>query len=436
MTRGSTASPTASLRWRTAVFTLSAPRLLLIFPRPLEMIRVFSPTRHGIPLLAIAMVSFAGWSIAAKHDPRVAASPPIAAPTNPYDDNVAGTGIVEPASEVIALAIERGGVVSRIDVMAGDRVKAGQPLFAIDDRDYRAAVAQDEAAVAAADASKAAIDQSLILQRDAINQARAALDSAEAERVRASLDHTRYAELARDSWATRQRFETASADAQKADAGVVAAKSALASAQQQIEVLSAQRKEAEAKFGQARAALDQAKVDLDKTVVKAPIDGAILKVNVRLGEYAQAGVLSDPLMTMGSVDPLHVRVDIDETETWRMRPGDAAVARLRGNPEISAPINFVRFEPYVLAKRSLTGDTTERVDTRVLQAIYEFAPSVFPAFVGQQVDVFITAPSRAAATRTPTSGQIAFSPAGNARMQLAGGASKIPLASGADQPSH
>src|SRR5215472_13451298 len=142
-------------------------------------------------------------------------------------------------------------------------------------------------AAAMADASRTAIDQSLILQRDAIDQARAALDSAEAERVRASLDHTRYAALARDSWATRQRFETASADAQKADAGVVAAKSALASAQQRIEVLSAQRKEAEAKFGRAKAVLDQAKVDLDKTVVKAPIDGAILKVNVRLGEYAQ-----------------------------------------------------------------------------------------------------------------------------------------------------
>src|SRR6516162_1145034 len=164
MTRGSTVSPTASRRWRTAVFTLSALRPLLIFRGPLEMTRLFSPTRHGIPLLAIAMVSFAGWSIAAKHDPRVVAPPPIAAPTNPYDDTVAGTGIVEPASEVIALAIERGGVVSWIDVMAGDRVKAGQPLFAIDDRDYRAAVAQEEAAVAAAEASIAAIDQSLILQ--------------------------------------------------------------------------------------------------------------------------------------------------------------------------------------------------------------------------------------------------------------------------------
>jgi HlyD family secretion protein len=84
--------------------------------------------------------------------------------------------------------------------------------------------------------------------------------------------------------------------------------------------------------------------------------------------------------------------------------------RLRGNPEISVPLTFVRFEPYVLAKRSLTGDTTERVDTRVLQAIYEFA-----AFVGQQVDVFIAAPSRAPATRNPTSSQIAFSPVSDTR---------------------
>jgi len=384
------------------------------------MTRHLSPIRHGVPLVALAMISFSGWSIATKHSSRmVTSSPPITAPTNPYDDDVAGTGIVEPASEVIALAIERGGVVTRIDVVAGDRVEAGEPLFAIDDRDYRAAVAQDEAGVAAADALVAAIDQSLIEQRDTIEQARAALDGAEAERLRASLDHTRYTELVRDSWATRQRLETAAADARKADASVAAAKAALAGAQHQIEVLSAQRKETEAKLGRAKATLEQARVDLDKTVVKAPISGAILKVNVRLGEYAQAGVLPDPLMTMGSVEPLHVRVDIDETETWRVRPGNSAIARLRGNPDISTPLTFVRFEPYVLPKRSLTGDTTERVDTRVLQALYQFAPSEFPAFVGQQVDVFIAAPSRKSATRSPTSGQIAFSPAADTRMQAA-----------------
>ena len=372
------------------------------------MTRSFSITRHGIPLLALAMLSFAGWSVAAKYRPRTVTAPPIAAPTSPYQDDIAGSGIVEPASEVIALATERGGVVTRVAVVAGDRVKAGQPLFAIDDRNYRATVAQNEASVATAIASIAAIDQNLILQRDAIDQARANLEGADAERTRAALDLARYTHLVQDSWATHQRFEAATADADKANASVAADKAALASAQQQNNVLLAQRKEAEAKLDQAQAFLEGALADLDKTVTKAPIDGAILKVNVRLGEYASAGELSSPLMTMGSIDPLHVRVDIDETDAWRVRPNSPATARLRGNPGIGVKLAFVRFEPYVLPNRSLTGDPTERVDTRVLQAIYAFNPGDFPAFIGQQVDVFIKAPTRPDGTQNPTPGLMAF----------------------------
>jgi HlyD family secretion protein len=372
------------------------------------MTRFFSTTRHGIPLLAVAMLGFGGWSVASKYRPRLVTSPPIAAPTSPYDDDVAGSGIIEPASEVIDLATERGGVVTRVAVVAGDRIRAGQPLFSIDDRNYRAAVAQDEATVASATASLAAIDQSLTLQDDTIDQARANLQGVEAERTRASLDFTRYAHLVQDAWATHQRFESATADAEKANASVAAAKAALASAQQQKQVLLAQRKDAEAKLDLASAVLDGARADLDKTVTKAPIDGAILKVNVRLGEYAAAGVLSTPLMTMGSIDPLHVRVDIDEADAWRVRSDSPAIARLRGNPAIAVGLSFVRFEPYVLPKHSLTGDNTERVDTRVLQAIYAFHPNDFPAFVGQQVDVFIKTSSRPDGTQNPTSGLVAF----------------------------
>jgi hypothetical protein len=115
-------------------------------------------------------------------------------------------------------------------------------------------------------------------------------------------------------------------------------------------------------------------------------------------------------MTMGTVNPLHVRVDIDETDSWRVRLDSPAVARIRGNPEMSVPLSFVRFEPYVLPKKSLSGDTSERVDTRVLQVIYAFAPKEFPAFVGQQVDVFIKAPTRAEALIQAAPGRISFGP--------------------------
>ena len=97
-------------------------------------------------------------------------------------------------------------------------------------------------------------------------------------------------------------------------------------------------------------------------------------------------------MIVGSTDMLNVRTDIDENDAWRFRPGAAAVASVRGNPQLKAPVAFVRVEPYVVPKRSLTGDTTERVDTRVLQVLYGFARGTLPVYVGQQMDVFIAAP--------------------------------------------
>jgi HlyD family secretion protein len=65
---------------------------------------------------------------------------------------------------------------------------------------------------------------------------------------------------------------------------------------------------------------------------------------------------------------------------------------VRGNPDLNARLQFERFEPYVIPKISLTGQSTECTDTRVLQGIYSFDPAELPVYVGQQVDVFIEAP--------------------------------------------
>ena len=98
----------------------------------------------------------------------------------------------------------------------------------------------------------------------------------------------------------------------------------------------------------------------------------MLQVNIRPGEFAQAGVSGTPLLILGNVDPLHVRVDIDENDAWRFRKGGKAVAFLRGNRNFSTELTLAYVEPYVVPKRSLTGDSTERVDTRVLQVLYSF----------------------------------------------------------------
>jgi HlyD family secretion protein len=110
---------------------------------------------------------------------------------------------------------------------------------------------------------------------------------------------------------------------------------------------------------------------------------------VRPGEYVGAPP-SQALMVLGATDKVvHVRVDIDEHDIPRFKAGAPAEASLRGAPEKKYPLTFVRVEPYVIPKKSLTGDNTERVDTRVLQVIYALDVTGKPVYVGQQMDVFI-----------------------------------------------
>ncbi|MBK8174621.1 MAG: HlyD family secretion protein [Rhodospirillales bacterium] len=350
----------------------------------------FRPMTHGMLIAAGVALAFAAASVANSTTSRTQTDPPVTPPASPYELTVAARGLVEPASETIAIAIDSGGVVRQVNVAAGQTVKKGDPLFAIDDRDERAAVTLAEADTRATESSIAATDQNLALQHSAVNEALARVASAEADAERTALDQRRYGELIEQGWTTHQRFETATADARRASAEVKASKAATESARRQIDVLKADRQRAVAELARDKAALDRARIVLDKTVVKAPIDGAILKVNVRLGEFAEQGVLSVPLMTMGIVDPLHVRVDVDETDAQRIDAHSPATAMLPGASDVKAPLKFVRFEPAVVPKRQLAaGSSAERVDTRVLQVIYSFDPKTFPAMVGQQVDVFV-----------------------------------------------
>jgi HlyD family secretion protein len=129
------------------------------------------------------------------------------------------------------------------------------------------------------------------------------------------------------------------------------------------------------------------------TKMQAPVDGEVLQVNIRVGQYAQTSVLPTPLILFGNIDRLHLRVDIDENDAWRFRAQAAAIAVVRGNPTLRTPLTYDWTEPYVVPKRSLTGSTTERVDTRVMQVVYSFERTKIPVFVGQQMDVFIQAAS-------------------------------------------
>jgi multidrug resistance efflux pump len=234
-------------------------------------------------------------------------------------------------------------------VRPGDRVAAGQPLFVLDRRAAEAAVSAAEANAVSAAAAARAAQVALADERQRL----ALFEQVDDPRA-----------LSEDEL-ERRRFAV-----RKAEAAAAQARAAAASAQAEARV---------------RA------TDLARLTVHAPIAGRVYKVNVRVGEYAAAGVLPEPLMTMGTDGLLHVRAEFDEADAARLQPGARAYGALRGAPEKRIPLSFVRYEPAVSEKRALSGGA-ERVDTRVVEAIYAFDPAEAGAFIGQRMDVFVAAP--------------------------------------------
>jgi multidrug resistance efflux pump len=279
-------------------------------------------------------------------------------------------------------------MVTGVYVKAGDRVQQGQKLFSLDDRDLQADQRVKRAALEAARARLTKLEEQP--RAEDIPPAEARVREAQANLADAEVQ-VRLIESVTDKRAVRDE------DVQRRRLAYKAAQARLAEAQAQLALLKAGAwapdiAVTKSELAQAVAQLKQVETNVDRLTTRAPIVGVILQNKVRLGQYAQCGPLSEPLMILGSITPLHVRVDVDEHDAWRVRGGATAVASPRGNGSLKIPLEFVRFEPYVIPKKSLTGDSTERVDTRVLQVIYRVQDQNAPLYVGQQMDVYIETP--------------------------------------------
>jgi len=301
--------------------------------------------------LALAGVA-AALLLLRKMQARPADPGPLAPPArSPYDHTVAATGIIEARRENVKVAPPRAALVTEVFVKVGERVKAGAPLFQLDHREASARVDTLAAQLAAA---------------------RARLQTQEVEVADWTDQLERFQKLQRAEVATEDELKRRWFSLEGAKARVATTRAELAAAERQ---------------------LDQARTELAVLTIRAPRDGELLQVNVRAGEFAPAAALAEPLMLLGDVETLQVRAEVDEQNAVLVRPDQPAVATLKGHADLKLNLRFVRVEPYVIPKRSLTGDSLERVDTRVLQLIYEFDRPAFPVYVGQQVDVFIERPA-------------------------------------------
>lgn len=280
---------------------------------------------------------------------QVIPPPRVAPPAKPFEHTVAATGLLEALSENVSVGVPVPGLVTRVFAEVSAKVKKGDPLFAMDDRELQAMTG---------------------VQKAAVDVARANLEVARAELTKAQDMLDRLKGVTDQRAISQDDLRNRANDVLVAKAETTASEAALASAQ---------------------ASQRQTEMLLDRLTVRAPRDGTVIQVNSREGEYASPGAKNAP-MVLGDLEQLQVRADVDEQNAPRVRPGSAAKAYIKGDTVNAIPLTFVRIEPFVIPKQSLTGSSTERVDTRVLQVIFSLQrPADKPLYVGQQVDVFIDA---------------------------------------------
>lgn len=310
--------------------------------------------RYGTILAAIAGVVMILIVFRKQADRQMppAGDPPVMPPQKPFNQAIAATGIIESLSENVAIGVPLPGLIAELYVKVNDVVKKGQPLLKLDDRDLQAerlsTLAQQEissAQIAVAEAQLSKLESQLA-RLNAVSDSRA---------------------VSRDELENRK---------------------------QDVAVSQAQLGATKAQLAASESSLARISLLIERLTVVAPRDGTIIQVNVRAGEYAATSPKS-PALILGDIDRLQIRADIDEQNAIRIRPGQKAYGYLKGDPNVTFPLEFTRVEPFVIPKTSLTGSSTERVDTRVLQVIYSLTrPNDPPLYVGQQVDVFIEAPDR------------------------------------------
>ena len=342
--------------------------------------------RRLLPLIAALSLGFAvavTWLLTPSG--QVTAPPNQPARSTLEPGRIAGLGIVEPRSELIAVGSPVPGIVDKVLVKPGDEVKEGQPVFTLEQAERKAELDARMAALQLEESRLARLESQPRAEDLPPLEARVKSAEIEAQRTQGTFERVK---------AARESGAASVEDLEQRRFAMLAAQAALDQVRAELARMrsgawKADLEVARREVGAARAAVEKARTDLDRLTVRAPMNGRVLKVDVRDGEFATAGRLDSPMVTLGDEGPLHVRVEVDEDDAARVQPGADAEAFTRGREPVRLALKFVRIEPSVKPKTSLKGVVTERVDTRVLTVVYEIARTEGPVYVGQQVDVFI-----------------------------------------------
>jgi len=269
------------------------------------------------------------------------------------------------------------GYVTTVQVADNAVVHSGDVLVEVDDRDYANREAELVAQVQAKQAALDNLGSRISQQRAEVSRAQGALKASQAEAVRARDDATRFDDLLKAQYATRQRAESAAADATKAAAQVQADSAAVAAEAAQLSGFDSLTRQAKADLAAAEAQLAQARVDHANTTIRAPVDGVASKHAVQVGELVRSGT---QLLSIVQTRSIYVEANFKETQLARMRAGQPVAFTVDALPGVKftgvvdslSPASGTKFS--LLPADTATGNFTKIVQ-RVPVKVRVTAPS-------------------------------------------------------------
>ncbi|MBP1884261.1 HlyD family secretion protein [Ensifer mexicanus] len=298
------------------------------------------------------------------------------------------------------IAPKISGYIATVLVGDNERVRAGQILARIDDRDFNVALEQVKAEVEAAKANIANKQSALVAQQSAIDAARATVDADKADHAFAEQDDKRYTELAKQGFGTVQNAQQAASRIAAARAAVTRDTAALANATKQLDVIKAELAQAQAALDKAKAAEDQAELNLSYTALVAPIDGVIGNRTLRVGQYVQAGT---QLMAVVPTDAAYIVANYKETQLTDVRPGQTVEIEVdmfpghvfKGHVDSISPASGQEFA--LLPPDNATGNFTKVVQRIPVKIVLDHENPV-SVVLRPGMSVYPTIDTKAAAT--------------------------------------
>ncbi|WP_113409906.1 HlyD family secretion protein [Hyphomicrobiales bacterium] len=235
-------------------------------------------------------------------------------------------------ADYTTIAPKVAGYIKDVLVNDNDKVKAGQVLARIDDRDFQAALSQAKADLKAADAAISNIDAQIQLQQSLIGQAKATVDASQASLDYAISDAARSARLITNGVGTQSRAEETASARKQAAAAVERDQAALVAAQNKVPVLQTQRDQAAAQRDRAAAAVQQAELNLSYTNIVAAVDGTVGARSIRVGQYVTSGT---QLMAVVPLHSVYVVANFKETQLTYVRPGQSVEIKVDSFPDVT-----------------------------------------------------------------------------------------------------